>query len=244
MTARRYLAVGLLAFAAFTIAFAPASLATLVLARQLPGASLTETRGTVWSGSTRIGYDTATLGRLHWQFRPASLLTARVVYDGTFEAGEDRIDARLYAGVFSVDLELAGTLSAVHIDPLLARYDISLPGTLRVDQLRIHQSRHAALPFVRGEVKWSGGDVHYRLGSSGYDARLPPMIAFIDSSAGQPEMSVYAVEDETPLMLARMADDGWITIGVTKRLTQMTGQPWHGDQPEHAVVVEVQEKLF
>jgi hypothetical protein len=86
--------------------------------------------------------------------------------------------------------------------------------------------------------------VRFRLNDVEQQAQLPALVGFVDSSAGHPEISVYATNDETPLILARIAQDGWVTIGITKRFTELTGQPWHGDQPDHAVVVEVQEKLF
>jgi general secretion pathway protein N len=244
MSVRRYVAMGLLTFAVFFVAFAPASLFASLVARQLPGTSFTEARGTVWSGSARMAYHTEVLGHITWRLRPAALLTLRLAYDAWLDDGTERIDARIVAGTSRLTVDAAGTLAAVRLDALLAQYDIIVPGTFRIESVRMVRERGAALPDVRGELHWTGGEVRYRLGDANNNARLPAMVGFIDSSAGQPEVSVYAVEDETPLILARLAADGWITIGITKRFTHMTGQPWHGDQPEHAVVVEVQEKLF
>jgi hypothetical protein len=70
------------------------------------------------------------------------------------------------------------------------------------------------------------------------------LVGFLDSSSGQPEMSVYQSNDETPLMLARISRDGLATIGITKQFTKLLGEPWPGNEPDHAVVLEVGEKLF
>jgi hypothetical protein len=244
MTARRSIWIGLACFGVFFVAFAPASLVSALLTHEIPGASVVDSRGTVWFGSARVNHAAGALGRVHWRFRPAGLLSLRVGYDVRLEAGSDRIDARVHAGRRSLELEAAGALDAAHLEAVLAPYGIYLPGAFTIDALRLVQQRGTRLPDVRGELRWSGGDVRYRLSETDHRAPLPPLITFIDSSAGQPEVSVYAVDDETPLILARIAQDGWVTIGITKRFTQLTGQPWHGEQPEHAVVVEVQEKLF
>jgi hypothetical protein len=244
MTARHYAVFGALVFIAFLVAFAPASLVTAVLAPQLPEFATTETRGTVWSGSTRLSWHGAPLGRMHWRFRPAGLLTAHASYDTWLAQDQDRLDARVDARFTRLDVSAAGELAAGRLDPVFRPYDLFIPGTFRLDGLTAGRAHRAQLPDLRGELHWSGGQTRYRLGDAEHVANLPPMVGFIDTVAGQPELAVYAVDDETPLILARLAADGWLTIGITKRFTQLTAQPWHGDQPEHAVVVEVQEKLF
>jgi glycine cleavage system H lipoate-binding protein len=45
-------------------------------------------------------------------------------------------------------------------------------------------------------------------------------------------------------MLAKVAQDGMATVGITKQFTKMLGEPWPGGEPDHAVVLEVGEKLF
>jgi hypothetical protein len=47
-----------------------------------------------------------------------------------------------------------------------------------------------------------------------------------------------------PLMLGKVAQDGMATVGITKQFTKMLGEPWPGGEPDHAVVLEVGEKLF
>jgi hypothetical protein len=57
-------------------------------------------------------------------------------------------------------------------------------------------------------------------------------------------MTVYAVDDPTPLLLAHVQPDGLASIGITKQFTKLIGQPWVGGEEDHAVVLEVSEKLF
>jgi hypothetical protein len=101
-----------------------------------------------------------------------------------------------------------------------------------------------ALPNLKGELSWTGATVSYRLGQITNHVVLPALTGFVYSSTGQPEMTAYEAAHDTPLLLSRVAADGWVTIGITKRFTQLLGQPWTGSDADHAVVLEVQEQLF
>jgi hypothetical protein len=59
-----------------------------------------------------------------------------------------------------------------------------------------------------------------------------------------PKAVAYATGESTPLLHAALADNGFVRVGVTKYLTAMLGQPWPGSDPDHAVVLEVEEQVF
>ena len=104
---------------------------------------------------------------------------------------------------------------------MLPRYDIRIPGSIAVEHLDLTAAYGARLPNVRGELKWSGGDVSYRLSGRDHRVALPPLVGFIDSSSSQPEISVYQVDDKMPLMLgARLLRMGMATVGITKQFTK------------------------
>ncbi len=239
----RYVIIGLLMFAVFAVAFAPA---TLISGRinAVPGATATEARGTIWSGSTALAFESESLGRLHWTFRPGALASLQLSYDTVLTAANDRVDARVAFGAARWHAVVNGTLSAARFDNLMARYDIHVPGTLRINNLRLAGRWNAPVPAANGELHWNGGEVRYRLGGADYAAHLPELTGFIDSASGKPEMTVYPDENEVPLMMSHLDHDGWITFAVTRKFTELVGRPWQGEAPEHAVVVEVQEKLF
>jgi len=127
---------------------------------------------------------------------------------------------------------------------VLARYDLVVPGRLDVIELDLTGGWGAPLPNASGEVRWSGGDVAYVLGGRSHRTRLPALAGFIDSSSGYPQMTTYAVDDSTPLLLAHVMPDGMASIGITRRFTRLVGQPWAGNEPDHAIVLEVAEKVF
>ena len=239
----KYLWVGLATFALFAIVFAPASIVTGQLQR-LPGATATGTSGTLWSGSTNVIISGARVGTVEWRLAPTEALRGRVGFDVELTESTHFIEGRLSSSVSAVEGNFAGRVSALAIDDLLRRYDIVLPGEFVIDDLKAHLTHGARLPMLNGEVHWSGGAVRWRMSGRNFAKSLPPLVAFVDSTTGTPKMTVYQPDDNTPLLLLSAETTGWVTIGVTKRFTELVDQPWAGNEPGHGVVLEVQEKLF
>ena len=59
-----------------------------------------------------------------------------------------------------------------------------------------------------------------------------------------PTAVAFADGDTTPLLHAELKTNGFARIGVTKYLTKMAGNPWPGGDPDHAIVLEVEEQVF
>jgi hypothetical protein len=240
---RRLVLIGIATFIVCLGAFAPASLVRLAL-RDVPQITLAGPTGTVWSGSGDLGVAGTPLGRIVWSFAPTSLLSGDVGFDVNVTGDHVDLGGRTGASLRSSHAALKGRLDSAIFNELFGRYDIRIPGTIAVEHLDLTAAYGDRLPDARGELKWTGGEVSYRLSGRDYRAKLPPLIGFVDSSSGQPEISVYQVDDKMPLMLAKIAQDGMATVGITKEFTKILGQPWPGGEPDHAVVLEVGEKLF
>ena len=136
----------------------------------------------------------------------------------------------------------------------LAIYDISPSGDLDVSNFDITNLRlnermdWPAQIDVDGEVRWEGGPVRYRLAGQSFDIVLPPMLGRIESpqegkDPGWPRLRVTNEEDGSLMMTGRLTPTGSAAIGITKGFTRLAGQPWPGSEPDHAVVLEVEEQL-
>lgn len=242
----RFLRLTLIGVATFIVCiavFAPASLVRYLIKDGGPVALVGPT-GTIWRGSGDLAIAGTPIGRVNWSFAPSMLLTGDLGFD--VEVRGDKVDltGRAGASAKSGHAEFKGQFDTALLSQTLARYDIHLPGTVTVDHVDLSAAYGARLPQIRGELKWSGGDVGYRLSGRDHAVALPPLVGFIDSSSGQPEISVYQVDDKMPLMLAKISQDGLASVGITKQFTKMLGEPWPGGEPDHAVVLEVGEKLF
>ena len=239
----KYLWIGLATFALFALVFAPASIVTGQLER-LSDTTATGTSGTLWSGSTNLIIQGARVGAVAWQLAPTELLRGRVGFDIEVNETTHFLEGRISSSVSAADGDFLGRVSALAIDDLLRRYDIVLPGEFVIERLTAHLTHGASLPMLNGEIRWSGGPVRWRMSGRSFAKTLPPLVAFVDSTTGTPKMTVYQPEDDTPLLLLSAEPTGWVTIGVTKRFTELVDQPWAGSEPGHGVVLEVQEKLW
>ncbi len=241
---KRYLLLGILTFCVLALVRAPASLLDHG-ARQVPGLQLQQYTGTLWAGSAAVNLEGRDLGRLNWRIKPAALLRLTLVADLALNQQGDTVQGQLQRGLRSTSGQLRGQVHSRQFADLLANYDIHLPASLlQIRELEFQHRDQDLLPWLRGELAWEGGEVRYLLGSRQQYTQIPPLQGLIATSNGQPELSVYAQGDTTPLLLARIAADGWATIGITRQFTKLAGQPWQGDAPDHTVVLEVQEKLF
>ena len=234
---------GIVTFVLFAVVFAPASLVRHVIPRD-GFVTIAAPTGTLWRGSGDLGVGGTPVGTIGWSFAPGTLLGASLGYDLAVKGEHIDLTGRASAGVSSAHADVGGTLDTALLADTLARYDIRLPGTIAVEHLEVSGPYGARLPQTRGELHWSGGAVDYTLSGHVHHVTLPPLVGFVDSSSGQPEISVYQVNDKMPLLLARITPDGLATIGITKQFTKMLGEPWPGSEPDHAVVLEVGEKLF
>jgi hypothetical protein len=235
--------IGATTFVVCLIALAPASLLRVALAQAQPLALIAPT-GTLWRGSGQLAFAQLPLGRVQWSFAPTLLLQGRLGYAIELAGEQLSLTGQASVSPSATYAQLNGTFDSAALRELLQRYDILLSGTFNLQQAEIEHAHGSRLPQVRGELNWSGGPVSYRLSGRDFSATLPALVGFIDSSSGQPEMSVYQRASQTPLLLARAAQDGVVTVGITKQFTKLLGQPWPGSEPDHAVVLEVGEKLF
>jgi Type II secretion system (T2SS), protein N len=239
----RLILVGIATFAICLVAFAPASLGRLLLS-DIDPLALASPTGTLWRGAGELGFAGTPLGRLHWSFAPTLLLRGEAGFDVSLQGANAELTGQAGSTLTAAHAQLAGSVDSALFGGLLARYDIALPGSLTLQDIELTLPHGARLPNIRGEAHWSGGTVDYRLSGRTHRVALPALVGFLDSSSGQPEMSVYQSDDQTPLLLARITTDGMATIGITKQFTKLLGQPWPGNEPDQAVVLEVGEKLF
>jgi hypothetical protein len=241
--ALRLTLIGVVTFIVCLGAFAPASLVRYLLRDAAP-VTVAGPTGTLWHGSGDLAVAGVHMGRIDWSFAPSALLSGDVGFDVRVHGDQIDLSGRATASARSGHVALDGRFDTALLADAMSRYDIQIPGSVAVEHLDLTAAYGARLPQVRGDLKWTGGDIDYRLSGRDHRVQLPPLVGFIDSSSGQPEISVYQVDDKMPLMLAKISQDGLATVGITKQFTKMLGEPWPGGEPDHAVVLEVGEKLF
>ena len=239
----RYTLIGTATFIICLVLFAPTTPISSAL-QGIPGVFVGQPSGSLWRGAVDVAYHGNNLGRLSWSYRPQELLRLRIGFGYSLKDATHSFVGVGSASARSANATISGQMSAALLTDLLARYDISISGDFDIPEAIDLVAPHGGMPRATGKIRWSGGTVAYRLGTTSRRATLPQLIAYLESPATGPSATVYAQGDDTPLLLASVQRDGWVSIGVTVRFLELVGQPWTGSQPPHAVIMEVQEKLF
>jgi hypothetical protein len=236
---RRAFILGSVLFLGILVVRAPAGLLPRLIPAEAPVALLS-TSGTLWQGRGILLVEGATIGDLHWSFRPVTLLTGEIAYDVALSGEHIDLGGRAATGLRNTSAAASGTIGAPFVNRWLAPYDIRLDGLFRVDDIRVTMSGQR-VNGIAGKLEWNGGPVTYYLSGKLFNSTLPPMRAELGPG---PEAIAFAEGDSTPLLMAELQSNGFAKIGVTKYLTKLLGNPWPGGDPDHAVVLEVEEQVF
>lgn len=235
----RALIVGALIFMALIIARVPAGLLRSLIPETSP-VNLLDLGGTVWNGTGDLLIDGLAVGRLHWAFAPVTLMKGSLGYDLRLSGAGAELSGRVQKGLASARIQAAGNIGASFVNQWLAPYHIDLSGDFQLLGVEATLTRQV-LERLSGQIRWEGGPIQYRLSGNMHNSSLPAMVA--DLGPG-PEATARGVEESTPLLITELKPDGFIRFGVTKYLTKLLGEPWPGGDPDHAVVLEVEEQVF
>ncbi|MDP6375575.1 MAG: type II secretion system protein N [Pseudomonadales bacterium] len=246
----RYLVIGVLAFLAVLIALLPAS-----LLRHLTGdfseLLVVTPRGTLYDGTAHLVVAGERLGNLSWSFAPDALLPARIAVDYHLEGEGMDIGGRFARGLRDARVHATGALSMARLAPILEPYDLMIGG--KADLRDVEVGFDGTQPVsARGSIVWSGGEVRYVLSGRPGRAVLEPMAAELAKGSGGPVAMVRSagrisgknVNHATPLIEVTLGYDGFVRVGVTKALTNMLNSPWPGNDPDQAIVLQVEEQIF
>ena len=223
------------------VALAPARTLT-TFAERLEGVALHEVSGFWWGGDAELVLLGSPTGVLSWRFDPLSPFLVELRFDWRLLDADLRLTGS--AGVRfggAADIRASGEVAAATMNPILADYHIRLPGTFQLDGVTVGIDGDQLA--VAGTLDWNGGATIYRLSGSVFEVDLPPMVAVLEIDAGEPTLTVYTAADRTRLLIVGLDAEGWLRVGVTKRLTDLAGKPWSGAAADEDVVVSVQERV-
>lgn len=239
----RYALVGILALVACMVYMAPATLLALALGDEGP-IRLTQLRGSIWDGAAALEHERQSLGSLSWQFDTGGLVHGDANFDWRLAGTGHTLSGGVRLGGAGLHCSAAGTVSGATTRRILAPYWIETAGDVGIERISTDLTYDLHLQSMAGELSWSGGEVRYRLAGEHYQMDLPPLSGMLETVNAEPALTVFAQDIDAPLLHIRLGADGWLNIGVTKKLTVMAGLPWPGNEPDHAIVIDVSERLF
>lgn len=239
----RYALVGILALVACIVYMAPATLLAMALGDEGP-TRLTQVRGSIWDGAAALEHEGQSLGLLSWQFDAGGLAHGEANFDWRLASIGHTLSGGARLGLAGLHCSAAGTVSGATMRRILAPYWIETAGDVGIERIGADITYDLHLQAVVGELSWSGGEVRYRLAGEHYQMVLPPLSGMLETVDAEPTLTVFAQDVDAPLLHIRLGADGWLNIGVTKKLTKMAEFPWPGNEPDHAIVIDVSERLF
>lgn len=239
----RYALLGILVLAACIVYMAPATLLAMALGDEGP-TRLTQARGSIWDGAAALEHEGQSLGSLSWQFDAGGLARGEANFDWRLAGTGHTLSGGARLGLGGLHCSAAGAVSGATIRRILAPYWIETTGDVGIERIGADVTHDLHLQALAGELSWSGGEVRYRLAGEHYQMVLPPLAGMLETVNAEPTLTVFAQGVDAPLLHIRLGADGWLNIGVTKKLTKMAGFPWPGNEPDHAIVIDVSERLF
>lgn len=239
----RYALVGILALVACIVYMAPATLLAVALGDEGP-IRLIQVRGSIWDGAAALEHEGQSLGSLSWQFDASGLVRGEANFDWRLADTGHTLSGGVRLGRAGLHCSAAGTVHGATMRRILAPYWIETAGDVSIERIGADLTHDLHLQSMAGELSWSGGEVRYRLAGEHYQMVLPPLSGMLETVNAEPTLTVFARAVDAPLLHIRLGADGWLNIGVTKKLTIMAGFPWPGNESDHAIVIDVSERLF
>lgn len=232
---------------AIVIARAPASLIARALA-DVPDATLTSASGTLWAGSGALNVRGLPLGTVTWDVHPSAMLRGQLQADWALRSAELDLHGLASAGLSSARVQTNGNVSASFFNRQLALYDIQVDSSLTLSDVAAQVdgvwANQPTLTALSGQVRSQAASVRYRLAGRSDNVRLPALLASLEDDNGSARARVTPESSDEELMRLSLAPSGFAGVAITKRFTKLLGRPWPGSDPDHAIVIEVQEQVF
>jgi len=160
MTVRRTVIAGVVAWLVFLVASLPADRA-LALAPPMPAIALGSVQGTLWRGQvSRVVIEGMQLERVHWTFKPLSILTGRFELDFKGESEGKPVHA-LAGRTFFGDTYLRDVQASIPASEMLYRSGVkgmTVTGHLSLDLDDVYFSP-TGMPMFSGQVSWTPAEV-------------------------------------------------------------------------------------
>jgi len=236
---RKAVTIGVVVFLLVLVARAPAGILRTAL-DSTGRATLLDVSGTLWNGAGELLIERQPWGSVSWDLQPVTLLQGRLRYHVGLSGADHQLEGDVDLMPGGSRLNLSGDVGAGAVNPWLRPYDITLSGTFTLSNATL--TLDGRVPSgADGEITWTGGPVTYRLSGTTSTGNLPEMTALLGPG---PEAVVFPTGGQTPLLQMSLEENGFAKVGVTKLLTKLLNSPWPGADPDHAVVLEVEEQVF
>lgn len=207
------------------------------------GVRVEKVQGTIWQGKALINYRSI-VSILSWEAQGAGLLGLQLPIDlkvvsqaGTLKSTLAIRPASINALIRDAEIQLSA------LNPVLKQNKLSLDGVLLVKDLELQLDNLRPVK-AEGMASWSGGDIAYPAGREVHQRNLPAFRANIETREGLIHLSIRDAQASFDVIGASLDEQGVGMMSITRRLLDLSREPWPQNSREQDVVFKVKKELF
>ena len=218
-------------------------LSTQLNARQL-GINVQKVVGTIWNGQALIVYRGLS-GIIHWNVDPSEVWMLSLPMSVSVNSQVGKLDAAIKSTFASVQAEIIkAEIDLKPLTPMFKAERVSLDGELFVKNLSVVME-DKKIKSAAGMASWSGGDIAYPAGREVHQRNMPMFKAIVETKeSGEIYLSVRDSQATFDVIDATLALDGTGMLRITRRLLDLSDEPWSLNSREQDVVFKVKKMLY
>ncbi len=208
------------------------------------GVDVQKVIGTIWNGQALIAYKDLS-GIVTWKVEASELLMLSLPLKLKLDSQIGSLEGRVDISFESIDADLKkGQISLGPLSPFFRAERITLDGELFLNNLKV-SVQNKQIKSASGLASWSGGEIAYPAGREVHQRNLPSFKAVLDTkSDGVVHLSIRDSQATFDVIDADLAEDGTAMLRITRRLLDLSEEPWSLNSKEQDIVFKVKKMLY
>jgi hypothetical protein len=211
--------------------------------RQL-GIDIQKVAGTIWDGQVLLTYKGLS-GIASWEFDASKMFMLVVPVKIDFKSQFGDLKALVDLSFSGVRAEIiSAQIDLKPLTPIFKAERVTLDGELLVKNLSVLME-NKQIKAAAGIASWSGGEIAYPAGREVHQRVFPAFKAVIETKdVGEIHLSIRDSQATFDVIDADLTVDGTGTLRITRRLLDLSDEPWSLNSKEQDVVFKVKKMLY
>ena len=210
-------------------------LSTQLNTQQL-GINVQKVVGTIYKGLSGI---------IHWEVDPSETWMLSLPMSVSVNSQVGKLDAAIKLSFASVQAEIIkAQIDLKPLTPMFKAERVTLDGELFVKNLSVVMEDNK-IKSAAGMATWSGGEIAYPAGREVHQRNLPMFKAVIETKkTGEIYLSIRDSQATFDVIDANLTVDGTGVLRITRRLLDLSDEPWSLNSREQDIVFKVKKMLY
>ena len=208
------------------------------------GLDVEKVAGTVWDGKALLRYQNIS-GIMAWEIEAANVLSLSLPIRLSLNSQIGEIKAHAKASLSKFELGISSAeVELKPLTPSLRAQRVSLDGRLIVKDLAVVLEDQRVVSAT-GMASWSGGDIAYPAGREVHERTLPMFKALLQTKEkGNVHLGIRDAQATFDVIDASLSESGEGLVKITRRLLDLSNEPWSLNSREQDVVFKVKKPLY